>query len=276
MKREITIGKFRCILLQGGSFRVDGGAMFGTLPRRIWEKKSGPVRGNCIELPVRSLLVLGPRHRILIDPGIGPREEKRFGRDYAIRREEGLAGQLRRVGITSDEIDIVINTHLHWDHAGANLALAPDGSAVPAFPRAVYLVQQGEWEAACRPDALTKEGYRLQDRPTLIRSGQLELLHGAAEIIPGVSVMMTPGHTPYHQSVRVESEGETLFCPGDLIPAAAHLAPTVLSAYDLEPWRTFTTKKKFLQQVCREGGVLALCHGTQGTSFHRPRVVKPS
>jgi len=248
--------------------------MFGVVPRMLWEKKVGTIRENCVELQMNSLLVLGPQHRILIDPGIGLREAKRFGREYHARCGENLTDQLRRLGVTPEEIDIVINSHLHWDHSGANLALTPDGSVVPVFPRAVHFVQQGEWEAALHPNELTKEGYLLQNETALIRTGQLELLHGETEIVPGVSVIMTPGHTLFHQSVSIRSEGETLFYPGDLIPTVAHLPRTFISAFDLEPLRTFETKKILLQQARREEWTLAFCHGTEEASFYRPRAGK--
>jgi len=273
MKREIQIGDFRCLLLKGGSLRVDGGAMFGVVPRILWEKKIGGVRKNCVDLPVNPLLIIGPQHRILIDPGIGPREAKRFGRDYHVRSGESLTDQLHRAGVTPEEIDIVINTHLHWDHSGANLKFLPDGTVVPAYPKAVYLVQGGEWESALSPNELTKEGYLLQADPTLVRSGQLELLHGSMEIVPGITLMMTPGHTPFHQSVLVQSEGETILYTGDLIPTAAHLPQTYISAFDLEPLRTFETKKRLLRQAREEGWTLAFCHEGGDALFHKLRNV---
>ncbi len=274
MEREIAIGEFRCILLSGGTFRVDGGAMFGVVPRVLWEKKVGRVRENGVDLSMNALLVIGPKHRILVDPGIGPREAKRFGRDFHVRRGESLPDQLHRAGVMPEEINIVINTHLHWDHAGANLALLPDGTIVPAFPQAVYLVQQGEWEAALHPNELTKEGYLLQGESSLIRSGQLELLHGASEIVPGISVIKTPGHTPHHQSVRIQSGGETLLYPGDLIPTKAHLPLTYVSAFDLEPMRTVETKKRLLRQARQEGWTLAFCHEGGDAFFYPPSALK--
>jgi len=269
MKREITIGRFRCLLLEGGAFQVDGGAMFGTMPRSLWEKKVGEVRGNCVELNVNPLLILGPQNRILVDPGIGPREAKRFGRDYQIRQEESLPAQLRRIGIRPEEIDIVINTHLHWDHSGANLTLDSRGAVVPAFPKAVYLVQQGEWESALHPNELTREGYRFQDDPALIRSGRLELLHGPAEIVPGISLLRTPGHTPDHQAVRIESGGETLLYAGDLLPTAAHLIRTCISPFDLEPTWAYQTKRRILRQAREEKWTLVFCHDSGEKALRR-------
>jgi glyoxylase-like metal-dependent hydrolase (beta-lactamase superfamily II) len=234
--------------------------MFGALARESWAKRVDADSRNRVEIGINPLLILGPEYKVLVDPGIGAREGKRFGKAYDIRLGADPAGALAGTGVHPEEIDLVINTHLHWDHSGANLKSLPDGGLVPAFPNAVYLVQRGEWESACHVSALTREGYLFQDDPTLIRTGQLELLHGESEIVPGIWVVPSPGHTPFHQSVLVESEGKALLYPGDLIPTGAHLPLTTLSALDLDPQLMVETKRRILDRARRNRWTIALCH----------------
>jgi len=260
MKTSIRIGEFQCTILEGGSFRVDGGAMFGVVPRVLWEKRAQPDSHNRVELAVNSLLIEGGGRVVLVDPGIGKREMERFGRHYAIQPEGGVNRGLENMGLTPDAVDLVINTHLHWDHSGADLVPLPGGGAVPAYPNALYLVQQGEWESACHPDEITRASYLFQDDTTLLRTGRLEVLHGDCEIVPGIRVIRTPGHTPYHQSVLVESGGEALLYLGDLIPTVSHLPLPDITALDLEPSRTLSTKKRILRSAGEKGWFLAFCH----------------
>lgn len=260
MSTQAQIGSFRCILLKAWTFRVDGGAMFGIVPKALWKRKSGADAENRVPLAVNPLLILGPDHNLLVDPGIGTRELSRFKEHFAIREEEGLERRLLDHGVRAGEIDVVINTHLHWDHSGANLTLSAEGGLVPTFPRAAYLVQRGEWEAACTPNALTRESYTFQADTTLIRSGQLETLDGDSEIVPGVRVLKTPGHTPFHQSVLIESGGEALLYLGDLIPTRAHLPLPYITSLDLDPVLTLRTKQRILREAREKGWRLAFCH----------------
>lgn len=260
MAADISIGDFRCMLLDGGTFRVDGGAMFGVVPRVLWEKKARPDAENRVTLSMNPLLILAPGRKILVDPGIGEREAGKFGEHYAIEHAGNLDRELARSGVMPEEIDIVINTHLHWDHSGAGIRLTPEGGLVPAFPNAVYLVQKGEWETACRPDEWTRASYVFQGEPVLVRAGQLELLHGEAEIVPGVRVIRTPGHTPFHQSVLIESGGEALLYVGDLIPTAAHMRLPYITSLDQDPSLTLRSKRQVLRQAREMGWTLAFCH----------------
>ncbi|PIS36654.1 MAG: MBL fold metallo-hydrolase [Nitrospirae bacterium CG08_land_8_20_14_0_20_52_24] len=260
MTTDILIGDFRCILLDGGTFRVDGGAMFGVAPKVLWEKKARPDAKNRVTLSMNPLLILAPGLRILVDPGIGEREAGKFGEHYAVLNAGNLEQELARSGVRPEEIDIVINTHLHWDHSGAGIRLLSDGGLVPMFPNAVYLVQQGEWESACRPDEWTRASYVFQGEPVLIRTGQMELLHGEAEIVPGVRVIRTPGHTPFHQSVLIESGGEALLYVGDLIPMAAHMRLPYITSLDQDPSLTLRIKRRILKQGGDMGWTLAFCH----------------
>jgi glyoxylase-like metal-dependent hydrolase (beta-lactamase superfamily II) len=260
MKNRITIGHFQCLLLDGGTLRVDGGAMYGMVPKVLWEKRARADALNRVELSMAPLLILGPNHRVLVDPGMGAREIKKFRKAYEIRGAGNLEQELSRAGVRPEEIEIVINTHLHWDHSGANLKLQRDGTPVPAFPNAEFYVQSGEWESATHTSALTRESYINQNDPTLIRAGQLKLVEGDLEIVPGIRVVRTPGHTPDHQSILIESGGAALLYPGDLIPTVSHLPLTTISSLDLNPELTFKTKKRILKQARERAWTLAFCH----------------
>jgi glyoxylase-like metal-dependent hydrolase (beta-lactamase superfamily II) len=256
----ISVGQFRCLLLDGGSFRVDGGAMFGVVPRALWEKKVTPDEANRVPLVMSPLLILAGKHKILVDPGMGSREIERFGEHYHIRCPNTIDAELAKAGLHADDIDIVINTHLHWDHSGANVRRLSPGHIAPAFPKAAYYVQEGEWEAASNPNELTRGSYLMQADDSLVRSGQLALVRGDREILPGVRLMTTPGHTPHHQSVCVESGDEALFYLGDIIPTTAHLPLPYITSLDLEPAVTLETKRRILKQARQGRWSLAFCH----------------
>ncbi|MDX1764093.1 MAG: MBL fold metallo-hydrolase [bacterium] len=260
MSEFLSVGQFRCRFLDGGAFRVDGGAMFGVVPRVLWEKRVQPDGLNRVALAMNPLLIVGPTHTILVDPGIGPREAERFGDHYHIARPRDLEERLMEAGVTTDAVDMVINTHLHWDHSGSNMAVVDGGRVVPAFSNAVYYVQEGEWNEAVDPCELTRASYLMQAEASLARSGQLTLVQGEREIVTGVRLVPTPGHTPHHQSVCIESEGQTLFYLGDVIPTTAHLPLPYITALDLEPRVTLETKRWILHRARAENWQLAFCH----------------
>ena len=255
-----SVGQFRCRFLDGGAFQVDGGAMFGVVPRVLWEKRVKPDGLNRVPLTMNPLLIVGPGHTILVDPGIGSREIERFGEHYGIVCPRGLGDVLAQAGVSADAVDMVINTHLHWDHSGANVSSLADGRIVPAFANAAYVVQEGEWNEAVDPCELTRASYLMQTEACLTESGQLTLVQGDREIVPGIRVIPTPGHTPHHQSVCIESEGETLFYLGDVIPTTAHLPLPYITALDLEPRATLETKRWILNRARAENWQLAFCH----------------
>ncbi len=245
---------------------MDGGAMFGVVPKVLWEKKARADAQNRVTLSMNPLLILAPDRRIVVDPGIGEREAGKFGEHYAIEHAGNLKQELARSGVRPEEIDIVINTHLHWDHSGAGIRLTPDGGLAPTFPNAIYLVQQGEWESACLPDEWTRASYIFQGESVLVRTGQLELLHGETQIVPGVRVIRTPGHTPFHQSVLIESGGEALLYVGDLIPTAAHMRLPYITSLDLDPSLTLRIKRQILRQARDRGWTLTFCHEAEEQS----------
>jgi glyoxylase-like metal-dependent hydrolase (beta-lactamase superfamily II) len=233
--------------LSDGRFRLDGGAMFGVVPRVLWEQREPADRENRILLGLNCLLVRGAAFTLLIDTGLGDKEDARFLAHFPIERERDLFGGLAALGVAPEAVTHVVNTHLHFDHCGGNTRLDAAGQALPSFPRARYLVQRGEWEQAVHPDALSRASYLARNFLPVAEAGQLDLVDGEAEILPGVTLLPTPGHTAHHQSVLIDLPGgRRLFYAADLIPTSSHLPPAWIMAYDLYPLVTLETKLRLL------------------------------
>jgi glyoxylase-like metal-dependent hydrolase (beta-lactamase superfamily II) len=214
-------------------------------------------------LGLRCLLVETPDALVLIDTGVGNKESEKFLAIYGIenagtptRLEDGL----RAAGFTPDDVDIVIDTHLHFDHAGGNTFRDAEGEVRLTFPRARYVVQRGEWEYAHWNNERVRASYLPDNFDPVERAGRFDFVEGAAEIIPGIRVIPTPGHTPYHQSVIISSEGETACFLADLIPTAAHLPLPWIMGYDVEPLVTLESKRAVLEQARREDWLLVFEH----------------
>jgi glyoxylase-like metal-dependent hydrolase (beta-lactamase superfamily II) len=237
--------------------------MFGVVPRPLWERRMAPDERNRIRLALRCLLVEGPAGPMLVDTGIGPKErdrDPRFWDIYGIERNGGIEAGLAARGLTPADIRVVLNTHLHFDHAGGNTVLDARGEPVPAFPNARYVAVRGEWEDALRPTERSRASYRPDDFVPVQRAGVLDLVEPGAAVVPGVALEPAPGHTRFHQCVKLEGGGATaLFC-ADLVPTAAHVPYPYIMAYDLYPLETLATKKRLLSHAAREGWTLLLEH----------------
>ena len=262
----MKLGNFSIHACTDGLFRLDGGAMFGVVPRLLWEKTDPPDEKNRILMSLRSLLIKTGEANILVDTGIGGKGDQKFREIFMVDRDPPLEGSLAAYGLRPEDIDIVINTHLHLDHAGGNTCVADDGTIVPAFTRARYVIHRGEWEDATNTDERTRGSYIADDfLPLEDRNGTIEFVDGddggdAVEIVAGVSVMVTGGHTAFHQCVKVESEGKVaLFC-ADLIPMAGHLPLPYITAYDLVPRDTLRAKKRLLDRAVNEGWLVVFQH----------------
>ncbi|MFW6140458.1 MAG: MBL fold metallo-hydrolase [Acidobacteriota bacterium] len=257
---KISLGKFTVYGLRDGFFHLDGGAMFGVVPKVLWQKVYKPDSLNRVKLGLNSILIDTKDKLILVDTGIGENLKKKIYDYYSVEREPGLVGTLERKGYSPDDIDYVINTHLHFDHCGGNTFMDPQGKFVPTFPNAKYIVQKGEWENALDPGA--------RDRPSYIKStflplkeyGQLNLVEGDSRITKGVFVMLTPGHTSFHQIIKVEGEGEILYFMGDMIPTSSHVNLPYVMSYDLYPVKTLENKEKYLKQAVENDWIIALNH----------------
>lgn len=242
---------FRCDVVSDGVWRLDGGTLFGIVPRSLWEKIYVPDTRNRIKLGLNSLLLRDGRHTVLVETGVGPKlaEKRRARHDIG---PSLLLSQLEAVGCRPRDVDVVILTHLHFDHAGCNTVLDRAGRAAPAFPRARYFIQKQEWQDAVNPTAQTGEGFIPEDFLPLEAAGQLDLVDGDVEVVPGVHVQRTGGHTAGHQSVLVRAGGRTLIYPGDILPMTAHVMPYYITAFDLYPAHTFAVKEALLARGVQE------------------------
>jgi glyoxylase-like metal-dependent hydrolase (beta-lactamase superfamily II) len=255
----MKLGAFDIDPVTDGRFRLDGGAMFGVVPKVLWEQCCPADDQNRIQLSVTCLVVRAYGKHILVDTGLGDKWDAKYRERFAIDRTPPLAESLKKLGLSFDDIHIVINTHLHFDHAGGN-TLRQGTQVVPAFPKATYFIQRGEFEEAVRANERTKASYREENFIPIAQERRWEFIDGDAEIVPGVSVMVTHGHTTHHQSVKIESEERVALFLGDLIPTVSHLPLPYIMGYDLYPLQTLETKRKVLQRACDENWLLVFEH----------------
>jgi len=255
--QTISLGDFELTVLSDGYYISDGGAFFGVVPKVLWEKKVRADELNRIYAGLNSILVRTGSQNILIETGIGNKISDKLKKIYEPKEE--LLENLQATGVSPEEIDIVINSHLHFDHCGWN-TVYKDGSAVAAFPKATYYVQQGEWEHAQLQLERDRVSYISDNYNPLISSGQMKLLKGAAEIAPGISVALYPGHTRHLQAVFIRSGGKTACYISDLIPTTWHLDVTWVMAYDLFPLETIENRKKYYAQAIAENWLTVFTH----------------
>lgn len=256
----MKLGAFEIYPVSDGRFRLDGGAMFGVVPKVLWEKCCPADELNRIPLSLTALLIRANGKNILVDTGLGSKEDEKFHRMFAVERTPTILESLKRLGVGADNIHVVINTHLHFDHAGGNTIREEDGSIRPAFPKARYLIQRGEFEDAARADERTRTSYRRDNFTPIAHINQWEFLHGDTELVPGVTAVVTAGHTRCHQSVKIESEGQVAFFLGDLIPTVSHLPLPYIMGYDLSPIQTLETKRWVLDRAFEERWLLLFEH----------------
>lgn len=255
----MKLGSFDIEVISDGTFALDGGAMFSVVPRVLWERFFRPDDLNRIRLGLNALLVRTGRENILVDTGIGHKWDPRSRDRYSITHETDILSELGARGLGPEDIDIVINTHLHFDHAGTN-TVERDGEIVPTFPHARYVVQRGELEHARSPHERDRASYRPEDFEPVARAGQIEQVDGDSEVVPGVRVLKLSGHNRDLQCVRIDSEGETAFVFADLLPTTAHIAPAWVMSYDLYPVETLEQKKRLIPQAVRERWVCVFEH----------------
>lgn len=261
----MELGDFKLYSLSDGVFRLDGGAVFGVVPRPIWEKTSQPDEKNRVPLGINPLLIRTGAENILVDTGIGGKGDERFRSIYAIDRTSTLKGSLAAIGLKPDDITVVINTHLHFDHAGGNTFIDGGGMIRPAFPKARHIVQRGEWEAANAPNERTRASYRQEDFLPVMKDGLFELVEGDTEVVKGVSVFRTSGHNRDIQLVKVTSGAETAVYLSDIVPTVAHLRYPFIMGYDLFPLETLRAKKEILGHAAKERWLLVFEHDPAAT-----------
>lgn len=271
LTHAFTIGGLRCHTLEAGLQHLDGGAMFGVVPKPLWQKRIGPDERNRIPLAMRCLLVEHPDGLVLIDTGLGNKEDAKFREIYGIENtgRQGptqLEDALAEAGFRPADVRWVINTHLHFDHAGGNtVAETGDEPSGPpqvrlAFPNATWVVQRHELDFARHTNERTRASYLPHNFEPVDAAGRWRLVEGNAEILPGIHARLTPGHVPWHQSILVRDAGETALFLGDVMPTAAHFPLPWIMGYDLEPLRTLESKRQLVRDAAGQGWRLVFEH----------------
>jgi glyoxylase-like metal-dependent hydrolase (beta-lactamase superfamily II) len=253
------VGDYELHLLRTGRFRLDGGSMFGIVPKPLWERQAPADARNRIGLAMNCLLVRGAGETVVIDAGAGDKYDAKAREMFALETEPAVWGACSAAGAAPDEIDRVILTHLHFDHAGGGTRRTADGTLAPTFPNARYVVQRGNLEE----EALTQGArgtYYPENWEPLLAAERLDLLEGDTTLAPGISTIVTGGHQKYHQAVKIESRGERALFPCDLVPTAAHVNPPWIMAYDHYPLETLAAKRALLGAAADERWLLFLCH----------------
>lgn len=246
--QRYALGDLELIALSAGFVGFDAGAVFGVVPKALWSRKVDADERNRIRLAMRALVVRGVR-TLLVDAGVGEKINARFDDIYGIDRSVHLQDSLAEAGLRPEDIDVVIASHLHFDHAGGFTTKRDDGRVLPAFPRARYVVRRGEWEDATHPHARNRASYHPDDYLPLAEAGVLLLVDEDQTIMPGVRVQRTGGHTMHHQIVRIESNGRTAAFPADMMPTTAHAPDAWIMGYDLYPMDTLAAKQRFVPEA---------------------------
>lgn len=246
--QRFSVGDIELISVCDGFFGLDGGSMFGIVPKPLWEKKAPADVRNRIALAMRPLIVRGMR-TMIVDAGLGDKDDAKFHDIYGVDRSRNLDHALAEAGLSVEDIDIVLASHLHFDHAGGFTVRCADGRIRPRFPRAQYVARRGEWEDATHPHERNRASYLQDNYVPLAEAGVLQLVDDDQMIMPGVRVRRTGGHTMHHQMIVIESGGKTAAFVADLIPTTAHVPAAWIMGYDLYPMDTLAVKKAFVKEA---------------------------
>jgi glyoxylase-like metal-dependent hydrolase (beta-lactamase superfamily II) len=268
---HLRIGRLRVHAIQAGGQKLDGGAMFGVVPKPLWERRLPADDRNRIPLGMRCLLVEHDAGLILIDTGAGNKETEKFYGIYGIENagadgRTALEDGIRAAGFALEDVALVINTHLHFDHAGGNTYLDRDGQLKPSLPKARYLVQEGEYRYATHLNERTAASYFARNFVPLLELGRLEFVSGEREVLSGITVVPTPGHVPFHQSVIVDGGGERAIFLGDMAPTQHHVPLAWIMGYDVEPLVTLETKRRVFERAMAERWLLVFEHDAHRAS----------
>ncbi len=257
---KMKIGKYKIHTIESGSLLLDGGAMYGVIPKPLWERNSPADEKNRIHLKTRHMLLISDNKKILIDTGSGKNWNEKFEKIYGIDYStHDMFPALAKVGIKPDEITDVILTHLHFDHIGGAVVFE-NGKPIPAFPNATYHVQQGQYNWALNPSDRDKASYFKERYVTLAEEGILKLYNGNFQFDENINLVVVNGHTPAQQLVKVSDSSNTIFYCADLIPLASHISPPYIMGYDLNPLQTLKEKQEILPQAVEENWHLFFEH----------------
>jgi len=268
---RLTLGNFELSIFSDGTYPLDGGALFGVVPKVMWSRKAAAAFGpdfavddkNCVTSGLNSLLIRMEKpstgkQTVLVETGMGNKLSDRMIKFYG--QPAQLLANLAAAGVAPEDIDIVINTHLHFDHCGWNTMRDSNGKIVPTFPRAKYYAPEGEWQYARKPSERDAISFISDNYDPLVASDQMTLLKGGEEIVPGISVQTFPGHTANMQAVIVQSGGQTACYISDLIPTTAHIDLTWGMSFDLYPLQTIASKKHYYAKSIPEKWLTVFTH----------------
>jgi glyoxylase-like metal-dependent hydrolase (beta-lactamase superfamily II) len=261
MPHKHRLGNLELLILSDGTYYQDAGAVFGLVPRMMWERAAGPPLDAQYRMPLglNCVLVRSAAKTVLIETGVGDKEGHRRQATPAV--DGNLLRELSAVGVEPGAIDIVINTHLHADHCGWNTHRLDDSRLAPTFPNARYLIERGEWEAATQPNERTRATYLAENLLPLEEAGVLDLIEGERAVTPEITIVPTPGHTEDHAAVVLTSAGETAIYVGDMVQHQVQLERTAwVSAFDILPLVSMETKKRVVERAIRERALIVSVH----------------
>ena len=255
---RMTLGSFELTAFSDGTYPLDGGAFFGVVPKVMWSRKMEADDRNYVTAGLNSLLIRTGDQTVLIETGMGNKLSERMVKFYG--QPAKLIDNLAEGGVAPEDIDIVINSHLHFDHCGWNTVRDANGKIMPTFPRAKYHAPEGEWQYSRKPSERDAISYIPDNYDPLVASGQMTLLKGGEEIVPGISVKTFPGHTAHMQGIMVESQGKTACYISDLMPTSAHIDLTWGMSFDLYPLDTIESKKRYYAKAIPEKWLTVFTH----------------
>jgi glyoxylase-like metal-dependent hydrolase (beta-lactamase superfamily II) len=255
----MRLGGLELQIVPDATFRLDGGAMFGVVPKVLWEKKARPDERNRIAVATNCLLVKGPDFVAVVDAGLGDKWDEKSREMYQVDSSASLPRSLARHGVAPEDVDALILSHLHWDHCGGATATR-NGRTVAAFSNAAVYVQEAELDHARAPHERDRASYRSENWEPLALGGRLAAVAGEKEIRPGLTVVPVRGHNEGMQAVRIDSEGETAFFFSDALPTSAHVPVAWMMAFDLYPVDLIENKKRLTDQAAREGWLCVFVH----------------
>lgn len=254
------LGGLELTVVTDRNYYLDGGAFFGVVPKPMWNRVAACDERNRVRSGLNSLALELDGRRVLIETGCGNKLNEKQMRFGGVDPRRDFLERLEAAGFPPATVDVVVNSHLHYDHCGWNTVRRPDGSLAPAFPNARYYVQRREWEHAREQHERDRVSYLSENYDPLVESGQMTLLEGERELLPGLSVLPLPGHTRGMQAVVVRSGGETACYISDLLPTHWHLKPSWVMGFDLFPLETIDNKHRILERVVREHWLLVFTH----------------
>jgi glyoxylase-like metal-dependent hydrolase (beta-lactamase superfamily II) len=260
MRTGFKIGDLEFLWLNGGRFELDGGAMFGVVPKKLWQKRYPADSENCIPLVARPILVRTPKDLVLIDSGLGNKLTEKQRKIYRVREDWSVPDELGQLGIAREDIGYVILTHYDFDHAGGVIMQGHSGSLELTFPKAKHVLQRSEWSDVLHPNSRNINTYWPVNYELIRESGHLELVDGDAEVLPEITVYHTAGHNNGHQIVEIESRGETALHLGDLLPTHAHSNPLWVMAYDNYPLDSIAGKEQWITSGVGVGAWFTFYH----------------